>query len=556
MSTQELERALTAEELTERVDALARALDAGGEALDPRAAADARAVVDKVSERTALLGSHTVVALAGATGSGKSSLFNTLVGEDVATVGQRRPTTSTPTAAVWGQEPAGELLDWLGVGARHQVPDGSEDELDGLVLIDLPDFDSRQIEHRAEAERVLELVDVFVWVTDPQKYADAVLHDDYVAVLREYGAVTVVVLNQVDRLPRGGAEEIRGDLSRLLESDGLEHHEVIPTSTVSGAGTDRLRARLHEAVEHSDASRRRLSADVVSSAGALADSVGESEPSIPGRAEGELVDALARSAGVPTVVDAVARDHRLRAWARTGWPFTRWVRAFRPAPLRRLRLDRQEGEPDITERDVRAVLGRSSLPPPAPAARAAVDLAARRLGNEAGEGLPLRWSEAVASAARPSDADLADELDQAVVRTPLRGREPLWWSVAGALQVLFAVVAVLGLLWLVVSGLVAWLQLPELPRVDVGPVGLPLVLLVCGVLAGLLLAALARWIAGLGARRRARAADRALRSAIADVATQRVLGPVEEVLADHRRTREELTRAAGRPVTDRPDVGR
>ena len=28
---------------------------------------------------------------------------------------------------------------------------------------------------------MLELVDLFVWVTDPQKYADARLHDDYVA---------------------------------------------------------------------------------------------------------------------------------------------------------------------------------------------------------------------------------------------------------------------------------------------------------------------------------------------------------------------------------------
>ena len=37
-----------------------------------------------------------VVALAGATGSGKSSLFNALVGEEVAQAGTRRPTTSTP----------------------------------------------------------------------------------------------------------------------------------------------------------------------------------------------------------------------------------------------------------------------------------------------------------------------------------------------------------------------------------------------------------------------------------------------------------------------------
>ena len=32
--------------------------------------------------------------------------------------------------------------------------------------------------NRAEAERGLALVDLCVWVTDPQKYADARLHDD------------------------------------------------------------------------------------------------------------------------------------------------------------------------------------------------------------------------------------------------------------------------------------------------------------------------------------------------------------------------------------------
>ncbi len=538
--------ALDVEEITARTGALADALESGGACLDPRVATRARQVVGKVSERTALVGGHTVVALAGATGSGKSSLFNTLAGTDVARVGMRRPTTSTPTAAVWGDEPAGELLDWLSVGARHQVPASEDHELDGLVLVDLPDFDSREAAHREEATRVLELVDVFVWVTDPQKYADAVLHDDYVAVLREYGAVTLVVLNQVDRLPEGGQEQIAADLTRLLDRDGLEHHEVLGTSTVSGEGLGELRSHLHAAVEHSDAARHRLAADLRTAAESLTDQVADGGAEVTDRARHELVHALCRSAGVPTVVDAVARDYRLESWARTGWPFTRWVRGFRPAPLRRLRLDQgSDAVPDITDQDVRAVLGRSSIPPPAPAARAAVDLASRRIGTSAGEHLPTRWADAVADAARPGDHDLADALDQAVVRTPLRARKPLWWSVFGALQITFALVAVIGLLWLVVAGVASWLQLPAVPTADVGPFATPFLLLVGGLLAGLLLAASARWLARIGARKRARTIERRLRTSIAEVADERVIEPVERVLAEHDRTRESIRRARG-----------
>lgn len=537
-------QALTVDELSARADALAGAVETGGERLERGAAQRATAVVDKVRERNSLVGGHTVVALAGATGSGKSSLFNALVGADIARVGQRRPTTSTPTAAVWGTEPAGALLDWLSVGTRHQVPEPGD--LDGLVLVDLPDFDSRESAHREEAQRILELVDVFVWVTDPQKYADAVLHDDYVAVLRDYGAVTIVVLNQVDRLPSGGEEQIAADLARLLERDGLQQHEVIGTSTRTGVGLDALRSRLHDAVEHSDAARHRLGADLRTAAGGLLDSVGESGAGVPDRARDELVDALARSAGVPTVVDAVARDFRMESWARTGWPFTRWVRAVRPAPLKRLRLDRDvAGSPDITEQDVRAVLGRSSIPSPAPAARAAVDLAARRIGTSAGEGLPTRWADAVADAARPADADLADELDQAVLRTSLRGRKPLWWAVLGPLQVVLALAALAGLVWLVVIALAGWLQLPDVPTADIGPFAMPFLLLVGGLLAGLLLAAIARWLAAIGARKRAATVDKRLRRAIGEVGDARVVEPVEQVLSQHDRTRAGIERALG-----------
>ena len=558
-------KGITAEELAGRSQALTGALDEGNGQLDAEQRAAAHEVVEKVRARTALRGGHTVVALAGATGSGKSSLFNLLVGADVAPVGARRPTTSRPTAAVWGGESATELLDWLSVGQRHHVEgvsrraDGADTagarrdavpgNLDGLVLLDLPDFDSRVVEHRREAERILALVDVFVWVTDPQKYADARLHDDYLRALTTHNTVTVVVLNQTDRLERDQVKQVRADLVRLAELDGMRGLQVLTTSARTGAGLDDLRLRLAAAVAGQNSARHRLAADIRAVSGRLRSDVADTEPTLASSADDELVDALSRAAGIPTVVSAVERDYRQEALSRTGWPFTRWVRALRPDPLKRLRLDKGDPKdgttalPGITAADVRGALGRSSLPPATPAARAAVELATRRVGDRAAEGLPGPWADAVADAATPPGPDLGDALDQAVMRTPLRARDPLWWTVLGWVQTVLALLAVVGLVWLVVLGVVGWLQLPEIGTPRVGPLPVPFLLLAGGLLLGWLLAVLSRSFARTGARRRAALIRDRLRASVAGVASERIVAPVREVLRRHAATREHLDRA-------------
>ena len=552
-------KGIAAEELADRSRALTRALEEGNGQLDAGQRAAGHEVIEKVRARTSLRGGHTVVALAGATGSGKSSLFNVLVGADVAPVGARRPTTSRPTAAVWGEESATELLDWLSVGQRHHVESagagaGGADvvhtgSLDGLVLLDLPDFDSRVLEHRREAERILALVDVFVWVTDPQKYADARLHDDYLRALTTHNTVTVVVLNQTDRLERDAVSAVRADLVRLAELDGMRGLQVLATSARRGDGVEDLRLRLAAAVAGQNAARHRLAADIRAVSGRLRQGVADSEKTVGDSDDNELVDALSRAAGIPTVVSAVERDYREEALSRTGWPFTRWVRALRPDPLKRLRLDKVDAKdgakalPGITAADVRSALGRSSLPPATPAARAAVDLATRRVGDRAAEGLPAPWADAVADAATPPGPELADSLDQAVMRTPLRARDPLWWSVLGYVQTVLALASLVGLVWLVVLGVVGWLQLPEIGTPRLGPLPWPFLLLAGGLLFGWLLALAARAFAKVGARRRAELIGGRLRDAVDGVARARIIAPVQEVLRRHASTREHLDRA-------------
>ena len=173
-----------------------------------------------------------VVALAGGTGSGKSSLFNVFTDEDLVDVGGVRPTTSTPAAAI--PSSAGSSLDGyldrLGVTERH-VYEGT-----GICLIDLPDTDSVEVDHRHRVAVVLPLVDMVVWVTDPEKYRDARLHGEYLKPMADYAAQFLFVLNQIDRLGGGEAGHVLDDLVQALEADGIESPTVVPMATEPPSG--------------------------------------------------------------------------------------------------------------------------------------------------------------------------------------------------------------------------------------------------------------------------------------------------------------------------------
>src|SRR3954451_17301229 len=212
-----------------RIEGLDVAVEGARGRLDDDLVDEGRAVVDRASGRLRLSADHTVVAIAGATGSGKSSTFNALTGLELSAVGVRRPTTSWATACVWGAQGAQELLDWLGIPHRHPTTRDSlldtrreGQELDGVVLLDLPDHDSSEVSHHLEVDRLVALVDMLVWVLDPQKYADAALHDRYLNPLRSHDEVMVVVLNHIDTVPEERRESMVADVRRLLDNDGLQ----------------------------------------------------------------------------------------------------------------------------------------------------------------------------------------------------------------------------------------------------------------------------------------------------------------------------------------------
>ena len=87
-----------------------------------------------------------------------------IAGEEVALTGGIRPMTSEPLALVPadGAEALDGFLDELGISDRVE-----HDGPSWLCLIDLPDNDSVELDHRHRVDVLLPRVDMVAWVTDP-----------------------------------------------------------------------------------------------------------------------------------------------------------------------------------------------------------------------------------------------------------------------------------------------------------------------------------------------------------------------------------------------------
>jgi len=293
-------------ELRELVDHLA-------DRLPVDVVAAVRGGLDTVAARLALGVQHTVVALVGGTGSGKSSLFNATSGLDVADVGARRPTTALPTAGVWGSD-ATALLDHLDVPRERRfrgeqaLTGPAPGSMDGIVLLDVPDHDSVAQGHRLQVDRLVPLVDLLVWVLDPQKYADHRLHGEYLRGLAGRQDAMLVVLNQTDTLTPDGLDQLRLDVARLLVSEGLGGVEILMTSARTGDGVADLRDTLRRTGERSSTNRSAVRAQLDALAVTLTGSLGASP--VPTLDVPAAATRLGETLGVPAVADSIAAAHR------------------------------------------------------------------------------------------------------------------------------------------------------------------------------------------------------------------------------------------------------
>ncbi|MEU3706272.1 GTPase [Streptomyces anulatus] len=539
--------------LPPRLDALRELVGLSRARLDRDTLAEAGRVLDEAAARQRLSSRHTVIAVAGATGSGKSTLFNALAGAPISDTGLRRPTTSQPIACSWTDGAAG-LLDRLAVPGRlrrrpHPGPAAFDEALQGLVLVDLPDHDSAATEHRDQVDRVLALVDAVIWVVDPEKYADAALHERYLRPLAGHAEVTFVVLNQTDRLPGEAADLVLDDLRRLLDEDGIalgEHGEpgatVMSLSALTGDGVLELREMVGRFVQDRTAATRRLSADIDAAAARLRPVyVAEGRPGLGERAREEFTDRLAEAVGAAAAGQAAEREWRRNAGRACGTP---WLRLWRWYENR--------GLPGSLDR-----MGQALTPPEEElTARQRVEQAVRIVADDAADGLPGPWAQAVREAAFNGAKGLPEALDELAVKAgapgaskrgggteagqaaaplgaPLGGRpakppRPKWWPAAVLAQVSMTLLQIFGGLWLV--GQIIGVLEPGLVT--------PALIMLAGVVGG----PLVEWSCAAAirgpARRYGQDAERRLREAAAGCGRARVLDPVAAELVRYREVRE------------------
>ncbi|GLV53068.1 hypothetical protein TBS_36280 [Thermobispora bispora] len=513
-----------------RLAALAKVVELGQGRLDPALLAEAGRLLARAGDRLQLSPQHTVVALAGGTGSGKSSLFNAVSKLDLSPTGVRRPTTARTHACVWGMDGAGPLLDWLQIQWRHRFArasalDKGEERLHGLILLDLPDHDSIRALTDHEAHRLIQAADLIVWVLDPQKYADASIHQRYVTELAGHDAVTVFVLNQCDRLSPEEQAECLADLRDLLKREGLANPRVIATSAVTGQGIAELTDVLAEAVASRRAAYERLEADLDQLTPRLAKELSGArpvEPEVDAGRRGALTDALCDAVGVSAIGETMENLYGVRSIEWVGWPYARWAAKLRPDPASSLRLGNLREE-------LRSLVGSSVGAQPAE-----VERAVENLTEAVTDGMPDAWRAGVREVARSRSAELPEALSRELSSlTPPLDRVPRWWWLLKVWQ--YALVAVfvagLGLIGAILAYGVFEVARPPSPFFsDVSLLPWLGLIVVCVLGLGLLSAVASKNFVVLEAGKERERMEREMRRRVADLAQRMVIEPVEQEL--------------------------
>lgn len=180
-----------------------------------------------------------LVVIAGGTNVGKSTTFNWIVGEAIASSSPLARHTKAPTVFVHRsglealangaflpayrriplEDPLAPTKEMDAGGRAYFLLAHERDEAREVVLIDSPDIDSTHARNRAVAEDLLFLADTLLFVSTPEKYNDQ-LCVTYLRQAVELGKALVCVLN------KGADEEVARDFREVVVP-GLEGEDVV-----------------------------------------------------------------------------------------------------------------------------------------------------------------------------------------------------------------------------------------------------------------------------------------------------------------------------------------
>ncbi len=525
--------------LERALDHLDRAIEAAG--VLGIATGAAESVRDEALARLGFPADVYVLAFVGGTGVGKSSLLNALAGEPVSTASVRRPTTDQPVAWVPAEarDDLAGLLAWLGLGEVREH-DGSV-TVDGrgtVAILDLPDMDSVEPGHRERVEELLPRVDAVAWVTDPEKYHDAVLHDDFLRRWVPRLEHQAIVVNKADRLDGDAVERIRKDLQRDLSRElagpagagasARGRTPVLVTAANPGEGSaprlGELREWLGRSVEAKRIVRARLLTSIVAAIDDLALEAGV-DPRLPAT---PLVEPGVRRSTVEAVTSDVLRAIDLPGLEAQAVAATRArarSKGTGPVGLVTSAIYRFSGR-EARVADPNGFLvrwrDRTSLAPAVESVRGALAEPIREA--------PPAVRPVLAASVEPGRlrGGLEAAVDRAVARHDRTVPTSAVWSVIGLLQTLATAALVLSVAWIVLWVLAR-------PPVDtvvlplVGQVPAPLVALAGSLVAGYVVARLLGLHAGWVGRRWARRLRANVRSAVEEQVRDHTFDAIERL---------------------------
>lgn len=307
------------------------------------------------------------VVFAGPTGSGKSTLVNSLTGTDLVDTGPLRPTTRHPVVLASARN--GTRYEEIS-GVACEVIVGVAPILADVAIVDTPDIDSTSLGNRVAAETLLDNADIVVFVTSALRYADLVPWE----ILRRAvsrGAPVINVLNRLSADSSAVTTAFRSMVSTAgLEPDIIrvpEHHIAPNRHRVPSIAIRELQKRILALVADAGSTRREVLERVMRSTTRETIALADALEAALVQAEVDLDTSHTRFSGAAERLDLgslcdgiVPGDPPRGRLARTAWRVRNRVSRARWMESR----DRMSGRlSSLVEEDLRRLLVQSAVEP-------------------------------------------------------------------------------------------------------------------------------------------------------------------------------------------------